>query len=802
MTTHHPDLAAEQAYLDHAYRVPGACPAGRVPDAGAHRGGAGWHPPGPLRAGRLRRGHLQPAHPARPARRGAGVRAHRPPDADATARRREQPRRRVVPHRPPRRGRRGARSGRHRLAGAGRRALLPGHRAATRWASSAAATSPSQGRQLLGIEDELFGDEPPRHRQRGATAPVRPARLQHADRRPRAGPHRPARRHRRHHPGRAGRDHPLARRPACSSCRAARAPARPWSPCTAPPTCSTRTASRSRTRACSSSGPTGCSCATSSGCCRRSARPASSRSCSADLVPDVAFGGIDSPLAGQGQGRRPHGRRASPRPSPTASGRCGTTLVVPFGLTVPAALRWPRASGSCRRPAAASAATTPAAASSRASCSPRWPPAAATGVTRRRRSATASATPRRSAPRSSACGRCSRRPQLLHDLFGSQALLKLAGVEVAERRRARVALPRPRSTTSTPCAGPRPTPPCSTRPAPCSGPARRPATAPATATATAGDEIRTYGHIVIDEVQDLTPMQLRMAARRSLNGSMTVVGDIAQATGTARAARLGRRARATCPIAGRPGVTELTVGYRIPAQIMALAARVLRVTAPALQPPTSVRAGRARPRDRPAPTPGGLGGAIADDGRPAPRARSATAASPSWRPTRWCRVVEAALAAAGIAYGQAAQRRARRRRQRRAGRPGEGPRARRRRRRRAGADRRRGGAGPAGAVRGAHPRPPRSWPSSTPSPCPRRCWMVPYCRVDPGVEFPEAEGRGPRSGRALRQLSQPGAAGQPVLHLLRRAREADGRGAPRCACSWSPAWPASWCWRARRSTTA
>ena len=45
------------------------------------------------------------------------------------------------------------------------------------------------------------------------------------------------------------------------------------------------------------------------------------------------------------------------------------------------------------------------------------------------------------------------------------------------------------------------------------------------------DEIRTYGHIVIDEVQDLTPMQLKMAARRSLNGSMTVVGDIAQATG-------------------------------------------------------------------------------------------------------------------------------------------------------------------------------------------------------------------------------------------------------------------------------
>ncbi len=45
------------------------------------------------------------------------------------------------------------------------------------------------------------------------------------------------------------------------------------------------------------------------------------------------------------------------------------------------------------------------------------------------------------------------------------------------------------------------------------------------------DEIRTYGHIVIDEVQDLTPMQLKMATRRSLSGAMTIVGDLAQATG-------------------------------------------------------------------------------------------------------------------------------------------------------------------------------------------------------------------------------------------------------------------------------
>ena len=48
----------------------------------------------------------------------------------------------------------------------------------------------------------------------------------------------------------------------------------------------------------------------------------------------------------------------------------------------------------------------------------------------------------------------------------------------------------------------------------------------------AEDAVLTYGHIVLDEAQDLSPMELRMIARRSLNGSMTVVGDIAQATGS------------------------------------------------------------------------------------------------------------------------------------------------------------------------------------------------------------------------------------------------------------------------------
>src|SRR5207249_7654163 len=108
------------------------------------------------------------------------------------------------------------------------------------------------------------------------------------------------------------------------------------------------------------------------------------------------------------------------------------------------------------------------------------------------------------------------------------------------------------------------------------------------------EEIRTYGHIVIDEVQDLTPMQLRMAARRSLNGSMTVVGDIAQATGP-HAPRDWNDVLRHLPDRRPPRVTELTVGYRIPAQTMALEARVLRVAAPALAPPTSIREGDTPP---------------------------------------------------------------------------------------------------------------------------------------------------------------------------------------------------------------
>ena len=102
------------------------------------------------------------------------------------------------------------------------------------------------------------------------------------------------------------------------------------------------------------------------------------------------------------------------------------------------------------------------------------------------------------------------------------------------------------------------------------------------------DEIRTYGHIVVDEVQDLTPMQLRMVSRRSLNGSMTVVGDIAQATG-ALAPNDWDDVLRYLPDQKPSRVIGLSVGYRIPAQIMALANQVMLAATPTLRAPTSVR---------------------------------------------------------------------------------------------------------------------------------------------------------------------------------------------------------------------
>jgi DNA helicase IV len=108
------------------------------------------------------------------------------------------------------------------------------------------------------------------------------------------------------------------------------------------------------------------------------------------------------------------------------------------------------------------------------------------------------------------------------------------------------------------------------------------------------DGVRSYGHIVVDEVQDLSPLQLRMLGRRSLSGSMTVVGDIAQATGPWAPSGWPEVAGYLTP-AKPPRLTELTVSYRTPAEVVEVAAGVLAVAAPGVTPPRPVRRSGHRP---------------------------------------------------------------------------------------------------------------------------------------------------------------------------------------------------------------
>ncbi|HEX2191786.1 MAG TPA: UvrD-helicase domain-containing protein [Acidimicrobiales bacterium] len=99
---------------------------------------------------------------------------------------------------------------------------------------------------------------------------------------------------------------------------------------------------------------------------------------------------------------------------------------------------------------------------------------------------------------------------------------------------------------------------------------------------------RTFGHVVVDEAQDLSPMQWRMLARRCPSGSMTIVGDLGQATGP-WAPQSWDEVVARLPRRRDPRVADLTVNYRTPAEVMELAARVLAVVAPEMAPPVPVR---------------------------------------------------------------------------------------------------------------------------------------------------------------------------------------------------------------------
>jgi len=110
-----------------------------------------------------------------------------------------------------------------------------------------------------------------------------------------------------------------------------------------------------------------------------------------------------------------------------------------------------------------------------------------------------------------------------------------------------------------------------------------------------GGPPRRYGHIVVDEAQDLSPMALRMVRRRSADGrSLTVLGDLAQATVPGAAADWDSAA-AALGLDATARATALTTGYRVPAQIMACANGLLAVAAPGLPATASVRQGEEAP---------------------------------------------------------------------------------------------------------------------------------------------------------------------------------------------------------------
>jgi DNA helicase IV len=120
---------------------------------------------------------------------------------------------------------------------------------------------------------------------------------------------------------------------------------------------------------------------------------------------------------------------------------------------------------------------------------------------------------------------------------------------------------------------------------------------------------RTYGHLVVDEAQDLSAMELRALARRCPSRSMTVLGDLAQATAPA-AQRSWPDALSSLGDPMTAAVEELAVGYRVPQPIIAVANRLLPHVAPGVRPAGSVRLQGRAPEAVPSP-PGALAETVA-----------------------------------------------------------------------------------------------------------------------------------------------------------------------------------------------
>ncbi|WP_437047644.1 HelD family protein [Streptomyces sp. enrichment culture] len=134
----------------------------------------------------------------------------------------------------------------------------------------------------------------------------------------------------------------------------------------------------------------------------------------------------------------------------------------------------------------------------------------------------------------------------------------------------------------------------------------------------AADRTWAFGHIIVDEAQELSPMAWRLLMRRCPTRSMTLVGDPAQ---TAEAAGVGSWEEILRPyVEDRWEHTRLGVNYRTPAEIMDLAAAVVRAEHPGFEPPSSVRSTGVRPwiratGDLPAAVAEAVGELTPDEGR-------------------------------------------------------------------------------------------------------------------------------------------------------------------------------------------
>jgi DNA helicase IV len=106
---------------------------------------------------------------------------------------------------------------------------------------------------------------------------------------------------------------------------------------------------------------------------------------------------------------------------------------------------------------------------------------------------------------------------------------------------------------------------------------------------------RSYGHVIVDEAQDLSPMQLLAISRRAVDGSLTILGDVAQATGPV-VYRRWQELAPYLPDEAEMDIEELRHAYRVPAEIMDFALPLLDRIAPEVEPPLAYRKGGDPPR--------------------------------------------------------------------------------------------------------------------------------------------------------------------------------------------------------------